>query len=203
MSNHLDLAGEIFGRLTVLEFADKAKCGHKRWLCRCDCGTEIVVWGSSLKTGNTKSCGCLKREVRTTHGLHRHPLYNAWENMNARCANPNNKKYTDYGGRGISVCTEWRSDFQAFYDWAVANGWELGLELDRVNNNGNYKADNCRWATRTQQNRNTRANIMHNGKCLSQWCEELRLPYHTIFCRVNRGWPFDRALNTPIRKQGK
>ena len=205
MGKAIDIAGQKFGRLTVVSRINKDKRGNVVWLCRCNCGEEKVVVGYSLKRGKTKSCGCLNKEQCTTHGLTTNALYAVWVSMKQRCYNENEIGFKNYGGRGITMCDEWRNDFQKFYDWAIANGYEKGLSIDRIDNNRNYSPENCRWATRTEQNRNQRTNkqIEFNGevKNLSEWCEHFSLNYQTVHARItDYGWTVQKALKTPICK---
>ena len=156
----IDLTGQQFGRLVVIQ---RAKAINKRtkWLCRCECGNEVVVESYNLKTGHTQSCGCLQREATSsankTHHCTHTRLYRIWNNMKNRCYRKSYHAFHHYGGRGIKVCDEWRDDFQAFYDWAMANGYRDDLSIDRIDSNGNYEPSNCRWATMAEQNKNKRA----------------------------------------------
>lgn len=149
----------VVGRLTVRAIAGKDRKRNLLWLCECACGTETVVAGWRLRKGEPKSCGCLQREVTAkrnlSHGMAGTRLYRIWANMIARCCNERGTQYPDYGGRGISVCDQWKS-FEPFAEWASANGYSHALSIDRVNNNGNYEPSNCRWATATEQSRNKR-----------------------------------------------
>ena len=152
-----DLTGLVFGRLSVLREASKRWKGDKvYWRCLCTCGQETVVGAGDLQSGHTKSCGCLALDVRTTHGLSKHPLKSVWKDMKRRCYNKKCRSYVDYGGRGISVCEEWRLDFLFFYHWATENGWRKGLLLDRENNDGDYSPSNCRFLNRQESAQNTR-----------------------------------------------
>ena len=125
-------------------------------LCLCDCGNLRIVRRDNLLSGHSKSCGCLRKENATKHKLSNHPLYFVWANMVHRCKNKENGSYESYGGRNISVCNEWVNSVETFYFWAVNNGFRKGLQIDRINNNGNYEPNNCRFATSGENQRNTR-----------------------------------------------
>ena len=153
-----ELIGNKFYKLTVLEkmISDKNRCIKYR--CSCECGNETIVYKSNLISGHTKSCGCDKqknaRQLFTKHGLSGTRIYRIWVEMNHRCYLASDTNYQKYGAKGITVCDQWKNDFQAFYDWAIANGYSDDLTLDRIDNDLGYSPNNCRWATYSQQNKN-------------------------------------------------
>ena len=206
-----DLTGLVFERLTVVEKVYQDKNYRWYWLCKCVCGNECVVIGSSLLDGNTKSCGCLRTEKlvssATKHGKAKDPLYPVWQAMRSRCFNINYKCYHNYGGRGITVCDEWKNSFMAFYNWAEIAGYRKGLTLDRIDNNGNYCPENCRWVTQKENNRNTRSNhiLTYKGesKLLTVWAEQLNIHPRTLSGRIERNWSTEKALTTPVRTKYK
>lgn len=172
MSEPNNLIGERFGRLTVIGRAPNNKKGNTMWNCLCDCGKTTTVVAYSLKKGRTQSCGCYHSEcvaktnknTKTTHGEKKTRLYRIWHGMKQRCFNPNDKDYEKYGGRGITICDEWKEDFCKFRDWALDNGYSHELSIDRIENDGNYEPNNCRWATQSQQNSNRRKYKWRNKK---------------------------------------
>lgn len=203
-----NLTGLRFGRL-VVQYLDHYNDRHvPYWKCLCDCGKTHIVCGTSLTRGHTRSCGCLHdekaRERATKHGQTHTNLYYVWQAMRKRCLDKKNKDYCNYGARGITVCDEWANNYIPFQDWALKNGYKKGLLLDRIDNNKQYCPKNCRWATRFQQNNNTRRTkkIKYQGKTqtLTEWCEELGFKRDTIYARVYcYGWPIQKAFTTTIR----
>lgn len=150
-----DLTGQKFGRLTAIKPIENHGHGIE-WLCKCDCGNETVVRCDGLVTGHASSCGCYNRELKRnySHGMSNTKIYRVWCGMKQRCNNPNNLEYHRYGGRGIKICKEWNDDFEKFGKWALSHGYKQGLQIDRINNNGNYEPSNCRFVTPLENMRN-------------------------------------------------
>jgi hypothetical protein len=204
----IDITGQRFGRYTVIGKIDNRN-NDTIWLCKCDCGSERNVYGSALRRGASKSCGCLKKETcgdRTrTHGLSKHPLHAIWRRILERCGNPNDKSYNRYGGRGIYVADDWATDFQAFYDWCMGNGWAKGLQIDREKNDGPYSPSNCRIVTRKVNCRNRRNNrwITCRGmtKTLAEFAEMVGERTDVISYRMRHGWTEEEAIFTPFKRK--
>lgn len=198
-----DLTGQVFGRLAVLEFSHNKH--HAYWKCRCECGEVRTVRAVYLKSGHTTSCGCYNRERVTSHGMYDSPEYTIWRAMIQRCTNPNASNYSRYGGRGITVCPEWRVFENFLRDMGPRPTKDHSI--DRKANSGLYCKENCRWATSKEQNNNTRGNrlISHDGEThtMSQWSEFVGVPYETLKSRIVRGWDVGRALTEPVRKQNR
>jgi len=198
-----NLINKKFGRLTVLEFAENYK-----WLCKCECGKEKIVYGCSLRSGNTKSCGCLNKEVHTKHGHSikgkRSKTYMSWASMLKRCNNPNHKDYKNYGGRGVKVCDRWLNKENGFENFLEDMGEMPGKhQIDRTDNDGNYEPTNCRWVTPKENCRNRRNNHLitykNQTKCLAEWAEELNINYNTLHVRINRDkWPIEKSFETLV-----
>lgn len=154
-----DYTGEVFGRLTVIETFRPDK--YTKCVCKCECGNIKTINATDLVRGRTKSCGCLQKEsaikTHTKHGLRHTRIYKTWEDIKKRCLNSKTRSYKNYGGRGITVCDEWLT-FKPFYDWAMANGYNDTLTIDRINVDGNYEPNNCKWATMKEQQNNKRTN---------------------------------------------
>ena len=203
MSGRLSVeSGTRFGRLSVV-IEHQQRCGRRRFLCRCDCGALTIVDMAKLRSGRTRSCGCLAREINAlhsvTHGQNGRPLYRVWAAMKSRCANPNVASFGRYGGRGISVCEEWL-EYARFQVWADTNGYRSGLTLDRIDNDGNYEPGNCQWVSRSRQanNRTSSRLVAYRGeiKSIADWSRTTGLAAGVIWKRLNRGWSAERALTT-------
>lgn len=209
MPKRIDETGNVYGRLTVIGYHE-TRNGKAYWLCCCECGNVTSVVADKLRGGHTKSCGCLQNEIfGKKHGLRDHPLYRVWHHMIQRCENPNNAVFHHYGGRGISVCEEWR-DFAAFYRDAIELGWQPSLKMDRIDNDGDYEYANVRFVNQSVQMRNTRVNhiVEIDGKSMplieafERYGNET-LDYQRVHKRITRGgWDVWRALTTPIRQDG-
>ena len=215
----LDMIGQRFGRLVVISKAEKPVGSNRRrnyWLCQCDCGKQKVVASDKLLNGDTKSCGCLKIELakkklenykdgRTTHGLSATRLYNIYNKMKNRCYKTDDPKYYRYGARGITVCEEWLASFRSFYDWAIANGYSDELTIDRIDNDGNYCPENCRWATSLEQqnNRSTNRLVSYEGEMvtIAEAARRANIPLNTLWWRTSQGWSNEK-LFSKVRKRG-
>lgn len=206
-----DIVGKKFNKLTVLEFHHKKsnpdpKRGYFYYYkCQCDCGNITIVRRERLLRYETISCGCYGKEIRkqvlSTKRILSHRLYNIWSSMKARCYNINCKKYPNYGAKGIIICEKWKTDFDTFYDWAMSNGYQNDLTIDRIDVNGNYEPDNCRWTnSKVQANNRTNNHLITFRKethTLTQWAKMLGLNRSTLWYRLKRGWTIKRALTTP------
>lgn len=203
----VDLTGQKFGKLTVLKKCGNTKEGKTVWLCKCECGNETKVIGRDLRNGHTQSCGCLHKEVmrkkQYKHGLAKTRINNIYHNIKARCTNPKNISYSNYGQRGIKICEEWQ-DFEPFYKWALENGYADTLTIDRIDVNGNYEPLNCRWVTQKQQQNNRRNNhyvkINNKKHTLQEWAKIYNISINTIRTRLSRGWSDIEAITKPIRR---
>lgn len=211
MGQFIDLTGKVFGRLTVVKrAADRHK--HVYWQCQCTCGNIVEIEGSSLKSGKSTSCGCFGKEQRlaanTKHNLSHSRIKRIYYDMRSRCYDSNTPKFKNHGGRGIVVCEEWMGEhgLEVFYDWAIKNGYQENLSIDRIDNNGNYSPDNCRWATTEEQNFNRRNNRLFeiNGmsKHAKDWCAEYNVNINTFWQRDRKGLT-GQDLIAPVKNRRK
>ena len=210
MPKFKNLTGLKFGKLTVIELDSSYTKKHKKWFCECDCGNFTSVFGTNLKQGVTTSCGCQSSrnnarelvKVNTTHGLSRSKIYRIYHTMKNRCYKKSSKPYNDYGGRGKIICNEWLSDFESFQNWAISNGYEEGLTLERIDVNGNYEPSNCKWITQSEQCNNKRttlyATIKGETKTLKEWSLLSGIKYNTLHTRKRvYGWDDEDLLRKP------
>lgn len=205
MGKLIDLTGRKFGRLTVIKEDGRSKYGQVKWLCKCDCGTLCTVLGCKLRIGETQSCGCYRREAtgqmfRKYSSVEKR-LYTIWKKMRSRCYTKSDPKYKNYGARGIKISPEWKSDFKAFESWAFSNGYREDLTIDRIDVNGPYSPDNCRWTTNLVQCNNKTDNVFleYNGqrKTISDWARVTGIKVTTLYERAHAGWPVEEMLTMP------
>jgi len=198
--------GIVVGEWTIVKKIGRNQHRQSIWLCRCSCGNEKGVVQSNLTSAKSTNCGCKRGKSLIKHNLIHHELYRRWSDMKTRCYNQKCIGYDNYGGRGIKVCDEWRSDFEAFYTWAMCNGYRDGLSIDRKNNDGNYEPGNCRWVTKCDQRNNRRNTIyvQYQGKSkpLAVLCIELKLDYHIVKDRLRQNWKLEKAISEPIKRKG-
>lgn len=215
----LDLIGQRFGKLVVVEFAGIKKYNEKstrtQWLCRCDCGGTIITIGSSLMSGAVKSCGCAKKEAaikrseeKEKSDLNAERLYQVWKGIKQRCYDKNREVYKYYGGRGITMCDEWKHSYFAFKEWAYTNGYDENAPknmctIDRIDVNGDYCPENCRWVDWTTQSYNRRSNkiVEYNGerKSLLEWSMITGLSTNVLYSRIFAlKWDVHRAFTQPL-----
>lgn len=213
MGKRQDLTGKRFGRLVAIHF--HCKIGNMRmWFCQCNCGGHSIVSVGQLNSGKTKSCGCLRTETTikrsTKHGYSNgskpHPLYWVWSSMCQRCTNTNNKRFKDYGARGITVQKNWLNDPGKFINWCLNNNWKPGLTIERINNDSGYNSQNCKFITPAEQARNTRKTIFlifnHENKSLQEWAKLKNINPKVLHDRIYKcKWSIKKALTTPLMSQ--
>lgn len=199
-----DLTGEKYNMLTAIRIAQH---NPVKWECKCDCGRLCIVESRNLTHGRQKSCGCLSHKGHPTHNQCYTRVYRIYAKIKRRCFVVDDPAYPKYGGRGITMCEEWRRSFEAFSEWAYANGYRENLTIDRIDNDGNYSPENCRWADNFSQSNNRRNSIICtlSGKTqtLSQWCREKKMSYKVVWYRLSQGWDFEDAITTPVARKGK
>ena len=224
MPKVIDITGNRYGRLVVLGMVEKPPKNKSRktfWECQCDCGNKTTVCKSNLVSGTTKSCGCLQREssinnlskiskenqikANKTHGKSNTKLYDTYHHMLRRCYNEKDAHFKEYGMRGIKVCDEWKQSFESFYEWAMENGYNESLTIDRIDVNGNYCPDNCRFVDRVVQANNRRSNVFATidgkTKTLSEWAKESGLAAGTVWFRYKHGKRGEQLI-APVRGKG-
>lgn len=192
-----DLKNKVFGRLTVLQLDTSTKSRRSNWICLCECGAQKVIPARGLIRGTSKSCGCLLKESQQkirekafTHRLSKTPVYRLWKGLRQRCFNPNSLAFHNYGGRGITLCEEWKNSAESFCEWALENGYQSGLSIDRIDVDGNYEPNNCRFVDRSVQNNNRRDNIYVNYEneriTIKQLADRTGVEYRVLLSRYNR-----------------
>nr|DAK63744.1 MAG TPA: homing endonuclease [Bacteriophage sp.] len=199
-----DLTGMKFDRLEVLERLGGEPTEYR---CKCSCGNEIVVRGANLMSGNTHSCGCLRDEVIHTprsKQLYKTRLHTIWSGMKSRCSRKKDIAWKWYGAKGVKVCDEWSKSFNEFYKWAYSHGYREDLTIDRIDSNGDYSPDNCRWVTMKEQQNNRKSNrkVTYNGetKTTSQWAEQYGMSLYVLIWRLNHWDDLDAVFNKPVDK---
>jgi hypothetical protein len=205
-----NITGKKYNGLTAIKFAKKCeKWNHAFWLFKCECGTKKILQKSKVICGHIISCGCgaknKKKTGNPTHNLSKTYMYILWKGMRQRCNNPNNPKYPNYGGRGIKVCDRWNNFENYLLD--MGNRPSPDYSIDRIDNNGNYEPNNCRWATKSEQARNQRSNIKitlgNKTLCISEWAKINNLPESTIRARIIRGWNLIDSITKPLNTRLK
>lgn len=210
-NNFIDISGNRYGRLIVVDRIENDVSGRAMWRCICDCGNIIKVSGKNLRNGNTTSCGCKLHDTllarNTTHGHSKDRLYSIWCAMKNRCYNVNDKDYNNYGGRGIEVCQNWLNDYSVFREWAYNNGYNENANLhectiDRINVDKNYCPENCRWVDHISQCNNRRTNklLTYNNEThtMKEWATIVGINYRVLRDRVSKlGWSIEKVLTTP------
>lgn len=210
MPKRNDLTNRKFDRLKAIKYIGNSRTGKAIWECECDCGNIVNVVAHRLLDGETKSCGCLRKEstgkrmkgktAKRTHGDSKTRLYHIWGQIKQRTENKNANTYHNYGGKGIDICKEWSESYEAFKKWALNNGYKDNLTIDRIKNEKGYYPDNCRWVSVKKQSNNRTSNITidYKGKkyTMKELSEMLEINYNTLRYRINAGWDIEKALKT-------
>jgi len=210
MSNKINVEKYIGTKhfyLTIVSESEPLNANRRTtFLCKCDCGNYKKIEWELIKYGKSKSCGCLRATLgadrERTHNLTNHKLYKVWANIITRCTNEKYYQFNRYGGRGIKICELWRNDFKCFYDWAIKNGWMPGLQIDRKENDGNYEPDNCRIVTpkvnANNKSNNLKFDLNNSSFSISDLCQLYGLKYTTLYGRIKKGIPIDKALGITV-----
>ena len=218
MLNTENFIGKKYGKLKIVSLSYKkqkyTKSGRKDGFlyyfnCICECGNYIDVNLHDLTSSHTQSCGCYQKtqvsKKNKIHGLTTSSIFHIWTSMKQRCLNPNNKAYKNYGGRGITICDDWKNNFITFYDWAMNNGYKENLSIDRIDNDGNYQPDNCRWVTRKEQNRNYRKNINviyeNTEYCLKDLSVKLNINYKYLHKKYKKGMKIEDIISAYAKRR--
>jgi hypothetical protein len=198
-TNFMNISGDVYGDLVVVSYSGKRGAKHY-WNCRCVCGTDKAVSIQALRSGATRSCGCLHRRTLTTHGYSYKAEYRSWQQLLNRCLNARNKGYPRYGGRGITVCERWQHSFENFIA-DMGPKPSPAHSIDRIDVDGNYEPENCRWATMQQQSENRRNSrfLTVNGetRCVAVWARRLGISPQSLYSRIDRGWSPEDAVSLP------
>lgn len=202
MNGVIDLKGKKFGHLTVKEYIGTDKHNNAKWLCQCDCGNECEAISPALKQGKKMSCGCVSYKGENNgmykHGKSNTRIHKIWDGIKYRCNNQNATGYKNYGGRGIGVCHEWESSFESFYKWAMSNGYNDDLSIERIDYNKGYCPENCKWIPLGEQPRNRRntRTLTYNGitKTFQEWADDIGIKYATLYSRYRKGWSVEQVL---------
>ena len=197
-----DLLNNTFGRLTVITKGIPDKYGKTCWFCKCSCGSIKSITAQSLIKKLTTSCGCFHKEqvskIKKTHGVSRTTLYKVFKNMEDRCYKKDDPNFKYYGNRGIIIEDEWKNNVLNFVKWSKENGYKKGLQIDRINNDGNYSPENCRWTTGKENSNNKRNNhkLDYNGEILTlrQFSIRYDINYSTLQRRVSKNWSFEKLI---------
>lgn len=212
MKKELEKAGHKFGKWVVIDshiIKGNNKCPYL--LCRCECGVERYVIRTNLRGNRSTMCrSCSNKAINTTHGLREHPLYYVWGSIISRTSNKKCKNYHNYGLRGITLCDDWRRDFKSFFNWCISHGYKEKLEIDRIDNDGNYEPSNCRFVNRSRNQRNKRSNVYLTAfgetKTMADWADDKRcvVAYTTLSRRIREmKWDHEKAITKPNMKKRK
>ena len=199
-----NLEGQKFGKLTAIQPVGRTKAGYVTWECICECGGSKIVNGHDLVNYHVKSCGCIKKNIMERAKIKKEKrlskIFSIWKGMKRRCLYISSINYKNYGGRGIKICNDWLI-FENFAKWAMSNGYKATLTLDRIDNNGDYSPENCRWITILEQQNNRRNNVFILGKTLAQWSRHLGIPYTRLKSWRQRGKDLEKIIKEQLASQ--